>query len=258
MGSRRSRRRISKKAKTRPKPSPEQVLRDQRILIFVPQHNAKGKKDVTGAFLPEAQKLRKLAAEGSFIVTIDNSKPFSRRRKQCNAALDQLIEANIFFDSVAVFCHGWLNGIQIGYSRKTVGQFACRIVCLSWNIDTVTVPLFCCSTGEDPDDDPLTAVGTGDDSFADKLRDAICAEGSDLCRVMAHTTVAHATSNPNVLFMDGMGTPDGGVGGYPPVSPKSKNWVPWKRALRDRRNNTLRLRMPYMQVADIHTELGRK
>ncbi len=233
----------------------ESALKDQRVLAIVCQHNVRGKKDVTGAFLPEAQKLTKAAAPGSRIVRVDNSKPFGRRRREINGILDKLISEGAHFDSIAPFCHGWLNGIQIGYSRKTVKQFADRIRDLSGDSSVATVPLYCCSTGEDEDDSSITAAGTGDDSFADKLRDAMCDNGQTLCRVMAHTTVAHTTKNPMVLFMDGMGVPDGGVGGYPPVSPKSKNWKAWKRELR-RHAGTLRFRFPYMSVAEIHAELS--
>jgi len=70
---------------------------------------------------------------------------------------------------------------------------------------------------------------------------------------VGHTTVAHTTKNPMVLFMDGMGVPDGGVGGYPPVSPKSINWAAWKKALQ---TTDLRYRMPYMSPAEIHDELS--
>ena len=77
-------------------------------------------------------------------------------------------------------------------------------------------------------------------------------EGAIDCRVVGHTTVAHTTMNPMVLFMDGMGVPGGGVGGDPPVSPKSANWDAWKAALH---NTNLRFRMPYMPAAAIHAEL---
>lgn len=230
------------------------LLKDKQALIFVPKHNAEGKKDVTGAFRPEAERFARLFADDR-IIDIDNKRSMSGRRRQVNDVFDRLIEEGLRFDTVAVLCHGWRDGIQIGYTSAMVNQLAERIAAITKPTVEVVVPLFCCSTGADPQDDSLTAAGTGDDSFADKLRDALCELGEVHCRVMAHTTVAHTTSNPMVLFMDGMGTPDGGVGGYPPVSPKSKNWGAWKKALRDRKNSTLRFRMPYMAAAEIHEEL---
>ncbi len=245
-------------AKKRKKAIKAGVLAEHVILIFVPKHNSHGKKDVTGAFLPEAVKLKNLAGAGSKIIHIDNKRGFNARRRETLRAFATEVEdvGEDFYTSVAFMCHGFQNGIQLGFKRAHVKHLAESIRAVTGENTVVEVPLFCCSTGHDPDDDAFTAAGTGDDSFADKLRDELCRQGSTLCRVMAHTTVAHATSNPMVLFMEGMGTPDGGVGGFPPVSPKSGNWKAWKRALRDRKNNTLRFRMTYMNVGDIHKELG--
>lgn len=222
----------------------------QRVLCFVPLHNAEGKKDVTGAFLPEAKAFCALAEDG-VIYQFDNRKGLAARRSE---VLKKLSEAQEGLTSVAFFCHGWMDGIQAGFLRKHTPELAAAIkaLVLPHLEDEVIVPLYCCSTGKDPQDDPLTASGTGDDSFADKLRDALCSEGLVYCRVMGHTTAAHTTKNPMVLFMDGFGVPDGGVGGYPPVSPKSANWPKWKKALQSTR---LRFEMPYMTPAEIHEYL---
>lgn len=232
----------------------ENPLSEYRALVFVPEHNMHGKKDVTGAFLPEAEAFLEMCAEGSEIVRFDNSKGFAARRKQVLAALEERKD----FDTVAFFCHGWEKGIQAGFSKATTKALAKAILDTCGDNEEVIVPLYCCSTGEDPDDDDITAAGTGDDSFSDRLRDALCADGATQCRVMGHTTVGHTTSNPMVLFMDGMGSEYGGVGGYPPVSPGArKMWSAWKKALRDRKGgNTLRFRFPFMTVGAIHEELG--
>jgi len=231
-------------------------LRKQVALCFIPEFNSEGKKDVTGAFEPEAHKFASLCGPGSKVITINNRLGFNLRKKAVLKAIDAEIEehGSGHYTTVAFFCHGWGNGIQLGFKSGSVATLADAIVRVTNNKGDVTVPLYCCSTGKDPEDDPITAVGTGDESFADKLRDALCEAGASECRVVGHTTVAHTTSNPMVLFMDGMGT-DGGVGGYPPVAPKSKNWSQWKRSLRDRANNTLRLRMPFMSPSEIHEEL---
>ena len=84
---------------------------------------------------------------------------------------------------------------------------------------------------------------------------AICVAGVVHCRVTAHTTVGHATMNPRVVFVDGMGSAQGGVGGYAPVAPGSASWVAWKQALRSQKS-TLRFRMPYMTPEAIHAELS--
>ena len=234
------------------------MLKNERVLCFVPKFNSEGKKDATGAFQPEAAAFIK-AIGGGVIYQFDNSKPMPMRRAEVMQALSSAEQDMPFFmgvTSVAFFCHGWQDGIQAGFTRKTVGPLAMSIDVIARKAakrDDVVVPLYCCSTGEDPQDDPITAAGTGDDSFADKLRDALCNFGQVHCRVVGHTTVAHTTKNPMVLFMDGMGVPDGGVGGYPPVSPKSINWAAWKKALQ---TTDLRYRMPYMSPAEIHDELS--
>lgn len=226
-------------------------LKFQKVLAIVPMHNAHGKKDVTGAFMPEAKKFVSLARAGE-VVQFDNSKDMPHRRNQVLLLIKD--RQKLGFSSIAFFCHGWLDGIQAGFTRRQAPVLAAAIKSvIGTSVNDPVIPLYCCSTGEDPQDDPLTAAGTGDDSFADKLRDAMCLAGMAQCRTMGHTTVAHTTMNPMVLFMDGMGVPEGGVGGYPPVSPKSAHWTKWKAALR---GTDLRFRMPYMTPAEIHAELS--
>lgn len=226
-------------------------LSESRVLAFVPKHNSHGKRDVTGAFLPEAKRFVAAAASGS-VVTIDNHLTFARRRRAVLAELGKP-EHSANLDAVAFFCHGWISGVQLGFGMRSVRQLAEGLGWVAAS-DFLVVPLYCCSTGDDPEDDPLSAAGTGDGSFADKLRDNLCAEPVAYNRVVAHSTVAHTTRNPMVLFFDGMGTPDGGVGGYAPVLPSSANWGAWKRGLRGATD--LRFRFPFMTVGDIHAELG--
>lgn len=227
----------------------------QKLLIFVPTTNAAGRNDVTGAFLPSAQKLSALYP-GSEIVRFDNTKQLPVRATAVLAAIDARVDGG--FTSVSFLCHGWVDGIQAGFTRRTAPKLAAAIAKMASTPprivrDAVIVPLYCCSTGDDPGDQPTQAAGTGDNSFADKLRDALCAAGQVNCRVVAHTTAGHTTQNPNVLFFDGMGIPDGGVGGYAPVRVGSPLWSKWKSALL---TGDLRYRFPFMSAADIHAELS--
>jgi hypothetical protein len=215
-------------------------------LIFIPMHNAEGKKDVTGAFRPEAAAFCKL--HGGTLYSIDNHLPMHKRRAQ---VLQWMEHERGEFDSVAFFCHGWQDGIQLGFTRKNVKELAEELSNLSYS-DNMTVPLYCCSTGDDAQDDPLESAGFGDNSFADTLRDALCVEGETYCRVIAHSKPAHTTMNPKALFFEGMGVPTGGVGGFAPVGPKSPNWKKWQKALK---TTDLRFRFPYMTPAEIHAEL---
>lgn len=234
---------------------PLNPLKQQRVIAFVPKHNSEGKKDVTHAFMPEAEAFIELSAGGR-IYQFDNSKPMPKRRGEIMNVLERCTDGRSTPDgrptTVAFFCHGWSDGIQAGFTRKTAGLLAWSISRATENTDGA-VPLFCCSTGDDPQDVRNEAAGTGDNSFADKLRDYLCEAGEHYCRVVAHTTVAHTTKNPMAIFMDGMGTCDGGVGGYMPVSLKSAHWNKWKKALQ---KTDLRYRFPYMTVAEIHAELA--
>lgn len=228
-------------------------LSDQVVLAFAPSTNLPGKKDVTGAFLPEARALIRLAGPRSELVRIDNTKPFATRRRQVLEAMRA--RQGQGFTSVAFFCHGFRNGIQLGFRSLLARQLAEAVLGVTHSLEDVVVPLFCCSTGADAEGDPLGTPGAGENSFADRLRDALCTAGATHCRVMAHTTLGHTTRNPMVVFMDGMGTSSGGVGGFAPVAPGSSQWPRWRRNLRDSSSN-LRLRMPYLTVEAIHAELN--
>lgn len=228
-------------------------LATQQVLAFAPSANTGRKKDATGAFHPEALTFVRLAHPDSELVLIDNTKPIPSRRRQVLAALEARVGQG--FSSVAFFCHGLRSSIQLGFRSALTPQLADAIAELTEHAQDVVVPLYCCSTGADHDGDPLSAPGNGDHSFADRLRDALCVASAVHCRVTAHTTVGHTTVNPMVVFMEGMGTTQGGVGGYAPVAPGSASWGAWKRALRER-TSTLRFRMPYMTPVEIHTELA--
>lgn len=226
----------------------------KRMLIFRAGYNSHGKRDVTGAFAPEAERyINAACCTGTDLMVIDNRLPFAKRRQAVLQWLDRALDAPYFYDGVAFFCHGWKSGIQLGFRNSHVNELAEAVHAVSQH-SFVDVPLFCCSTGGDVLTS-ATSPGTGDDSFADLLRDALCREAwSDdypsHCRVMAHETVAHTTKNSRVRFFDGMGSPEGGVGGYRPVKLRGRLWSTWKRELRDH-DGKLRFLMPHMDVAQI-------
>lgn len=221
-------------------------------VILTPTTNEPGKKDVTGAFAPEAQRFATLLRARGCTVTeaaIDNTQPMAKRRQRSIDAINAAPAKTMSpINLLAFFCHGWRDGVQVGFTRKTLDD----LVSMRFSSD-VLVALYCCSTGEDAGKRGTDAPGVGDGSFADTLRDRLCASGRVDCRVFAHTTVAHTTRNPNALFFDGMGSPVGGVGGIAPVHPKHKLWPAWKRALQS--DSDFRFRFPMMSVAEIHAEL---
>lgn len=246
----------------------------KRILCFAPQYNTDGENDATGAFQPEARAAMKVWGSGCELVMFDNRKSMAARKTQVAQALveryptthlraptgGKMIDA---WDGVAFFCHGWGAGIQAGFRNADVEGLAEMIdqLCAVGDVDSSTaddvephVVLYCCSTGEDvPETKKDTAAGTGDNSFADRLRDELCKVGLTRCRVMGHSTVAHTTQNPNARFFDGMGSTHGGTGGYPVIALKSALWAQWKI---DLQKSDLRFRFPFMSIEEIHAEVS--
>lgn len=232
-------------------------------LIILGESDSPGKKDWSRAFLPEANALSALHTTLSKPqrVTFDNKLPFGKRAGQVLKRLAALAEESGNFDgdfdTVAIFCHGWGDGIQAGFTRRNVKRLvtALKEVGLSSNFDCdPTIILYCCSTGDDPDDDIKSAPGVdvGEGSFADVFRDELCKAGNPDCRVVAHTTAGHTTYNPYAIFFEGHGSPIGGVGGIMPVTPANKTlWRTWVKMLK----TNFRFEYPHMAVGEIHERI---
>lgn len=230
----------------------------KRMLVFRPEHNTHGKKDVTYAFKPEAEKyLAAVCTKDSRIVVIDNHVGFAKRWDAVSKAFAEAAEADSYYRGVAFFCHGWKSGIQLGANNKNVSELADRINRMCRHSFPV-VPLYCCSTGGDVKSSG-SSPATGDNSFADRLRDALCvsiaADGhAPYPRVFAHETVAHTTKNPRVRMFDGQGSSEGGVGGYRPIKIGGRLWKAWKRELRDS-GSDFRFRVPHLDIPEIESWL---
>lgn len=220
------------------------------ILAFSPTRNTPGKKDATGAFIPEARnflKFHKVPDEN--LVMIDNTQSAAGMRRQVYAALDRPHQAQI--DGLAFFCHGFKAGIQFGIRMSNVKEFVAKLKPI---VDPdVRITFYACDAGRDDDrerDDDLAEFG-GDNGFADRVRDELCASGKTGCIIDAHTTAAHTTMNPDVRRFEGMGSPLGGVGGYYIVPRGSRGWQAWRKALR----TDFRFQFPYLTTAEIHRRL---
>lgn len=229
-----------------------------RALAIVPEHNSKGKKDVTGAFLPEALHwLDTWGVSHDHLRTFDNTQGKATRREQVHASIlasgyKQPIE------HIAFFCHGLKDSIQTGHTCRTWGVHTTRTladlvlifgVCCAPDL---RVTLYCCDTAREAG----RAKGQGGDGgFADTLRDLMSAHGFAGGWVDGHTVTAHTTKAPFVrrFYTDGNRFgPYGGNGGDWIVAPRSPLWKPWARALQ---SGSLRWRYPRMTIAQIHDEL---
>lgn len=213
------------------------------ILAFAPLYNTKGRKDATGAFQPEARAF--VTLHGGTIVLVDNQKtPAEMRARIIEAITNAPIVVN---ESVVIafFCHGSRNDIQFGFRKSNVAPLAKAIARKSIY---VIVPLYACLAAG-----PATDAAGGDGGFADVLRDELCSHGAIWCRVDAHATAGHTTWNPYVRRFDGVGNAFGGCGGQYIVSPGSKLWPKWRKALRE---TDLRFTFSRLSIAEIHKRLA--
>jgi hypothetical protein len=209
-------------------------------IAFVGDRNAPGKRDWSGAFLPEATKFAAFYGGTVVRIPLDATKAWQR-----DAMITALRKAKIGYDPVVgIFCHGFTRRIELGFDLTTVGSLARELA----KVGAMDVGLYTCSTG--------AGKGPGGDGgFADGLRDALCAEKAVECRVVAHVTPGHATMNPHKRFFHGLGSTVGGVGGVDVLTPTSKHWRAWRARLRDPKD-TLRYLLPRLDFAQILEEVA--
>lgn len=213
-------------------------------LIFTPDRNVHA-NDWAGAFRPASlQFAHQHGVPESQRCAIDVSQPQSEQRGHVR----RKIETCAGLEMIAFFCHGWLNGIQLGITRGYVPGLVSSIAAVANPAKTFRVALYACSAGGDVD----AGAPGGDGDFADQLRDELCLAGFGACQVDAHATRGHTSQNPHVRRFVGDGSPTGGQGGSWIVAPRSVHWPVWQRALR---TGDLQYRFPLMSVADVHREL---
>lgn len=205
------------------------------ILAIAPAHNSPGRKDASGAFLPESRAA--VALHGGAMVSLDNRLSDDARRRWAQDTLASFAGAG--FEAVAFFCHGFRDGLQTGHRRAHVRELALAIQATGAQIAI----LYACDAGRDADrdraDDVLPGPG-GEGGFAS----ALAAEG---LRVDAHTTAAHTTINPFVRRFDRSSTGDW------IVEPRSAKWAAWARRLRSDR--VFRLTFPLLSADEIRAAL---
>lgn len=191
--------------------------------------------DATGAFQPEALRCKKVwGTSNDCVVPMDCvTIPKGQRRVYLAHVFDHLSfrYGADSINTVGIFCHGWKNGIQLGYDRTgdRVLDFVrlLRSVCAK----DVVVILYACSAADGDDDDTQEIGPATDGGFADKLRDMLCLEGMVYCKVYGHKTRGHATQNPHLVKFEGGGSRGDKQGGEWVIPPDHKLWGKWKTAL---------------------------
>jgi hypothetical protein len=205
---------------------------NERILLLTPDRNSPPKKDYTGAFKPEALLLAK-AYKAVSVSIVEVPVPVvdptsltigsSDKQRGFEEAAAKTIAAvgSGKWTRIVMLCHGWATGIQFGFrTTKQRGRDAANLealiaVCRASPLQSIT--LFACSAGDEPASEK-TSPGTGDNSFADYLRDALG------CFVISHWSVGHSTRNPDLIsfapspgkspMLGGVAWPERGTAAY--------------------------------------------
>ena len=204
-----------------------------------------GRKDATGAFAPEAKAFSRL--HSAVVVPIDcigNGK--SVRFRQLMQAIHDHGDG---LELLALFCHGWSNGIQFGVSMAQVDELAQRIASSGVRPD-LRIALYACSTADADNDDDVRVGPATDGGFADRLRDGLVAHGLEGGWIDAHKTAGHCSQNPFVVRFD---VEAGRIGGEWLVQSHGPYWQQWIRALQGK--GDLRLRFSTMTREQVIAEI---
>lgn len=213
-------------------------------LVLAPLRNVPGKRDAD-EFAREARAFCKLHGYPA-VAIFNNSNDLAERRADVLRHLHALEPGSL--SMLALFCHGWPDGVQAGFRSEHVRGFARELKAVA--APELTVALYCCSTGADlrADTDETHEPGPGGDGgFADRLRDELCELGV-AATVFAHSTAGHTTRNPRVRVF----TPAERAGGGWLVEPRGELWTAWLRALHD---SDMRLRFPLLTAEQLAAEL---
>lgn len=228
------------------------------MVVIYSNTNTEGKRDATGAFIPEAkafQKRHNIPDEHMFGVKC----PGVAKAKRRQAALEGIraVGRTGKIDTIAFFGHGWPKGIQFGFNRNNLIELVNTMAEICQ--DDVNVILYACLAAENDERD--TDYGNPgpatDGGFADMLRDEMVRQGMKSGWVDAHKTAGHTTWNPYVirfLCSDVEDEEEGAMGGAWIVEPRSQFWKKWRTALKSA-EGTLRYDFPFLSELEIKQQL---
>lgn len=228
------------------------------IAVLYSNTNVKGKNDAGGAFIPEAQEFARVhnipdrRVIGIRLPGVSKAK----RRERTYDAIEKAAGDHLL-EGIALFGHGWPQGIQFGFNREHIPELVEVINDHCYTFAKVT--LFACLAAEnDERDRNVSDLGPGtDNGFADLLRDEMVRGVLDRGWVDAHKTAGHTTWNPFLVrfYCTDVDDPEfGAVGGSWIIQPRSELWRKWIKALKNKKRG-LRYRFPYMTESEIRKEL---
>lgn len=144
-----------------------------------------------------------------------------RRKYEVLLFLNEKIEKDV--KHIAIFCHGWKNGIELGFKNDDIPLLA------KFTIPIYSVILYCCNCGKRG-------------GFAERLSSE---DGKGL-EVYAHTTKGHVTMNPHVVNYSDIGSPCNMF----PIDAKHRLFDKFQKMLRNY-DGELRFLYPFMNNEDL-------
>ncbi len=242
-----------------------EVIPSDEIAIIVPKYNT-NKPDATGAFHPESENFcDEWGLPYECIHYINNKLP--KRLTLKNNVTDALLDTMEDIQASSIkpisvwifFCHGYTHGMQFGIKSPGHRNFRDeeearwhKFINIIGDCPEPVLVMYACSTGNDPDDDPDTAPGSGDGSWGDWVRDELCKTGAVYCRVLVHTTAGHTTRNPFIKLLDGLGLSTGGVGGELIAAPRTSSFRKLQKLLK----TNFRFKIPFLTLESIRDSIN--
>ena len=224
----------------------------KKILVLYSSTNVKGKKDATGAFIPEARAFAKchgVPGENMLGIACPGVSNKKRFEEVC-----VFLRNKTGIKYIALFCHGYSGGMQFGMTKKNIPLFV-RYLKMSC-VKSLRMTLYACSTASTGKQTRKISMPGTHNGYADKVRDRMLATGFKGGWIDAHLTPGHTTRNPFVMrfyveqpFEGGWDVP----GGEWLVSPKSKLWRAWKKSVQNMKTS-YRFEFPFMDESDIYNE----
>jgi len=224
----------------------------KNIAIIYSNTNKHGKKDATGAFIPEAKAFQTIwGVPDQLTLGIDCNKlkAWERRKMVCEHIY--ACGRNVPLEGIAFFGHGWPNGIQFGILKKHLPELVTIIANTQIAISQYfPIVIYSCLTAENEiRDSKIQNIGAGTKGgFADRLAQLLGQKGIE-GHVDAHKTAGHTTENPYVVrfLNDRLESRAAWL-----IEPKSTYWYRWSKALK---GTNLKYEFPFMTDLSIRMEL---
>jgi len=221
---------------------------EREALIIYSSKNVKGKKDATGAFIPEAKAFVKVNGipESNMLAVPCVGMKANKRRK---LVLDFLNDFRFcFIDMIAWFGHGYSSGIQFGFNNKNVDLLIKGLTdtCVS----DVRQVLYACSTASTNKNTRNIKMPGTEGGFADVLRDSMVGAGFEDGWIDGHLQPGHTTKNPYIVRFEC--DPQDTLDGNYLIEPKTELWKPWVKAVQ---KTDFRFKFPYMTEDQIRAYL---